>query len=427
MKSFLEIREYDSITCNENYKNDEVINYLPEAVFTNLENFILENNEDNKTEAVEFLKITTKRNVGKVICAKNYVGLIQTKDGFQIQILPKIYFTGILETKKIFIRMLRSMKDFPGKVFNDAGLRTDNMNLYEIFINMYIQELHNLVKKGVKSAYLSVEDNESFYKGKLMIKEHIYCNAVHKERFYIKYDEFSVNRPENKLIKSTLMKLSRISKNLQNIKEIQKLLNHFGMVQLSKNYEKDFASVKIDRSTKDYVNLIKWSKVFLMNQSFTTFSGNNTARALLFPMEKVFEAYVTQQLKKGLYSIECEMSTQDRRYYLFDSPLKFALRPDIVIRVRERTIILDAKWKALENNQKKNYGISQADMYQMYAYSKKYNTSEIWLLYPLNEEMIQADQIQFVSDDDVHVRLFFVDLENINESIASLIEKIGLI
>ena len=53
----------------------------------------------------------------------------------------------------------------------------------------------------------------------------------------------------------------------------------------------------------------------------------------------------------------------------------------------ERIVILDTKWKSLINNEKNNYGISQQDMYQMYAYSKKYGTSEIWLLYPVNDEM----------------------------------------
>lgn len=35
-------------------------------------------------------------------------------------------------------------------------------------------------------------------------------------------------------------------------------------------------------------------------------------------------------------------------------------------------IILDIKWKNLINNKYKNFGISQADMYQMYVYAKKY-------------------------------------------------------
>lgn len=54
-----------------------------------------------------------------MVSIKNYVGLIQMKNGFQIQVLPKISFgeedEGNVQTKRVFLRMLRSMKDFPSK------------------------------------------------------------------------------------------------------------------------------------------------------------------------------------------------------------------------------------------------------------------------------------------------------------------------
>ena len=131
--------------------------------------------------------------------------------------------------------------------------------------------------------------------------------------------------------------------------------------------------IKINRNTKNYEILMQWSKVFLLNKSFTTFSGNNNSRALLFSMEKVYESYVAKHLKKILGEDGWDVSSQDRSYYLFTEPrLQFALRPDIVCKRGERTIIMDTKWKKLVNNERINYGISQSDMYQMYAYSKKY-------------------------------------------------------
>jgi len=320
------------------------------------------------------------------------------------------------------------MKDFPSKVFNDSHLKIDKMNLYEIFINMYIQEVRNLMKKGLRSAYLPVQDNLNYYKGKLNVGEHIKRNLIHKERFYVGYDEFDINRPENRLIKSTLLKLQKLSSSTANLKEIRQLLLHFEMVKSSSNYTRDFSLVVIDRNTKDYETLMRWSKVFLLNQSFTTFSGNTTARALLFPMEKVFEAYVAKHLKQALADLPWEVSTQDRGYYLFDQPKKFALRPDIVVTGDDQSaIVLDTKWKSLINQPRKNYGISQADMYQMYAYSKKYNTKEIWLLYPVNEEMKDLDiRFESLQDDaiETQVRLFFVDVANIEESLAVLRERL---
>lgn len=80
-------------------------------------------------------------------------------------------------------------------------------------------------------------------------------------------------------------------------------------------------------------------------------------------MEKVFESYVAQQLKRVLANQPWEVSTQDKGHYLFNHPKQFALRPDIVItREDNSTIVLDTKWKSLTNQPRQNFGISQADM-----------------------------------------------------------------
>ena len=428
MDKLLEVREFDTITGNTDYKDDDKYKYLHKAAFDDLVEFIHEfSGDEQNADALDFLKIGYKRNVGDVITMKNYVGLIQMKNGHQVQVLPKISFgddedNGNEKTKRIFLKMLRSMKDFPSKVFNDAALKVDRMNLYEIFINMYLQEVRQLVKHGIKSAYVQQEDNLLYYKGKLQVSKHIRENLVHGERFYVAYDEFHPNRPENKLVKATLLKLQKLTTSAENSKAIRQLLTAFEMVEPSTNYQKDFSKVHIDRNTKDYKMLMQWSKVFLMNKSFTTFSGSDRSRALLFPMESVYESYVAQQMKKVMCPEGWDVSTQDKGHYLFMEPRKqFALRPDIVLEREGRVVILDTKWKRLIDNERKNYGISQADMYQMYAYSKKYETSEIWLLYPVNDEMRNHEGISFDSGDGTKVNVFFVDVGNIQDSLTELL------
>ena len=431
MNKLLEVKEFDIITGNPNFKNDEKYKYLNTVTFENLIEFIHQFTANEQVaDVLNFMRISYKRNIGNVVSIKNYVGLIQMKNGYQIQILPKLSFTNCDDsenrnTKKIFLNMLRSMKDFPCKVFNNSSIQVDRMNLYEIFINMYLQEIRRLIKIGIKSDYIFKEDNLNYYKGKLLTSQHFKINLVHKERFYVAYDEFNPNRVENKLVKATLLKLQKLTTNAENSKEIRQLLISFEMIDASINYTTDFSKVKIDRNNRDYEIIMQWSKVFLLNKSFTTFSGNNNSRALLFSMEKVYESYVTKYLKKILGEDGWNVSSQDRGYYLFTEPrLQFALIPDIVCKCGERTIIMDTKWKKLVNNERINYGISQSDMYQMYAYSKKYKASEIWLLYPLNDEMKEHSEISFNSGDGTTVNIYFVDLENIQDSLEVLRDKI---
>ena len=432
MNKFLEVKEFDIITGNPNFKNDEKYKYLDTVAFENLIEFIHQfNGNEEVADALDFMKISYKRNIGNIVSIKNYVGLIQMKNGYQIQILPKINFTNSEDlenrnTKKIFLNMLRSMKDFPSKVFNNSNIQVDRMNIYEIFINMYLQEIRRLIKIGLKSDYIFKEDNLNYYKGKLLTSQHFKINLVHKERFYVAYDEFNPNRVENKLIKATLLKLQKLTTSAENSKKIRQLLVFFEMIDASMNYIADFSKVRINRSNKDYETIMQWSKVFLLNKSFTTFSGSNNSRALLFPMEKVYESYVAKHLKKILEEDGWNVSSQDRGYYLFIEPrLQFALIPDIICKHGKRTIIMDTKWKKLINNERINYGISQSDMYQMYAYSKKYKTSEIWLLYPLNDEMKEHSEISFNSGDGTTVNIYFVDLENIQSSLEVLRNKIS--
>lgn len=426
-----EVKEFDSIICNADYKGDEKYKYLNQKEFDSLVAFNHEFIGDaDSADVLDFMKISYRRNVGEVVSVKNYVGLIQMKNGFQIQVLPKISFgekdEGNKKTKQIFIRMLRSMKDFPSKVFNDASLKVDQMNLYELFINMYLQEVRLLVKRGIKSNYVEQEDNLRYYKGKLLVNQHVRENLAHKEHFYVSYEEFHPNSSENRLVKATLEKLQKLTTSAENSKEIRQLLTAFEMVDASVNYEKDFSQVVINRNTKDYETIMQWSKVFLMNKSFTTFSGSTASRALLFPMESVYESYVAQQMKKVMGPEGWDVSSQDKGHYLFTEPRRqFALRPDIVMKKGERTVILDTKWKILVDNERVNYGISQADMYQMYAYSKKYNTPEIWLLYPVNDEMREHEAIIFDSGDGTIVNLHFVNLDKIEDSLQELKDRLG--
>lgn len=437
MSTFLEVREFDKIHCNEEFKEQH--NFLSEDDFHELEDFMYDFDDENSADAtaLDFLKHCTIKGIGRAVSVNNYVGLIQTPKGNKIQILPKIELgddkddtkeNGYPLTKRVFLKMLSSMNDFPCKVFSDANIQVGKMNLYEIFINMYLAQVRILVKRGLKSSYLGIDNNLFFYKGRLNVNEQIKYNAAHKERFCVHYDEFMVDRAENRIIKATLLLLQRLTLSSKNQKEIRQLLPSFELVTPSTNHHKEFSKVVSDRNTRDYTDLMAWSKVFLFNKGFTTFRGDTKSRAILFKMDKVFESYVAKRLAPLVYERGWSIKTQDRGLYLFDTPKRFALRPDIVITQEDqnRRIILDTKWKELTDKPSDNYGIIQADMYQMYAYSKKYQTSEVCLLYPKTKDMNNDKNILYKGNDNVNVRVFFVDVCRIEDSLNHLLSIYSL-
>ena len=81
MKKLLEVREFDRISCNPDFKTEYA--YLPDQVFNDLEDFIHAFvADDEHVDALDFLKIGFRRNVGNIISVNNYVGLIQMQNGY---------------------------------------------------------------------------------------------------------------------------------------------------------------------------------------------------------------------------------------------------------------------------------------------------------------------------------------------------------
>jgi 5-methylcytosine-specific restriction enzyme subunit McrC len=84
---------------------------------------------------------------------------------------------------------------------------------------------------------------------------------------------------------------------------------------------------------------------------------------------------------------------------------------------------MDTKWKVL-SDEKANLGISQGDMYQMYAYQKKYNATNVTLLYPQTDWISGDTNFSYHSDDNVTVRAEFIDLFDVKNYLRELGERL---
>ena len=398
MKKEFILKEFEYLQYKDNTKD----NFIKKDIFDSLEKFVLENEK-----TAQYLKITTKNGFGKVLQAQNYVGVIQTKDGTTIEILPKIKNATTEKSKDILIKMLKTLKNSPFKNLSVANLKSSKIPLFEIFISMFLEELTVLVRNGIKSDYISKEENLKFLKGKLKISEQIKYNTIHKERFFVQYEEFISNRVENRLIKTTLQFLynkSKINKNQQRIREF---LFVFDEIEISHNIKTDFSKIKLNRQMKDYQQVLLWCKTFLFENSFSPYKGNDIAFALLFDMNLLFESFVYSYLKKS--SNFQDIKSQDRTHHLaYENGIgRFRLKPDIVINGGK--IIADTKWKILSEDKAYN-GVLQDDMYQLYAYGTKYdNCEKIYLIYPF-DELIIKNSYNYFKNKELKLDILFFDV-----------------
>ena len=379
--------------------------------FGDIENFILKNSDEN----APFLRIASGVG-GKFIQARNYVGVLQTKSGLTIEILPKIADKNDAErSKAVFIKMLRTLKNFQFKSSNLASLKTQNLPLLEIFISMFLCELESLVKKGIKSDYVALEENLNFLKGKLNINEQIKRNSIHKERFYVEYNEFLSDIKINRIIKSTLKFLYKKSNSSKNQQKIREFLFMFDEVSTCDDYKNFFEKLVINRQVKHYEQTLLWCKIFLLGNSFTPHKGDDLAFALLFDMNALFENYVGDFIKKKY----ADVSLQHSEKHLVENPKSFKLIPDIFLKDK---FIADTKWKIIRQDNKENeekYKISQADLYQLYAYGKKYECGRLYLIYP-KIDGVEQEPMKFRYEDKMWLEILYFDLEK-DENNANLL------
>ena len=393
-QSQITITEFERIYQHDICKKD----------FGDIENFILKNSDEN----APFLRIASGVG-GKFIQARNYVGVLQTKSGLTIEILPKIADKNDAErSKAVFIKMLRTLKNFPFKSSNLASLKTQNLPLLEIFISMFLCELEALVKKGIKSDYVALEENLNFLKGKLNINEQIKRNSIHKERFYVGYSEFLSDIKINRIIKTTLKSLYKKSNSSKNQQKIRELLFIFDEVSECEDYKNFFAKLVTNRQVKHYEQTLLWCKIFLLNNSFTPHKGDDLAFALLFDMNALFESYVGNFMKKSFPGTILQHSEK----HLIEEPKSFKLRPDIFLKGK---FIADTKWKIVKSKD----DISQADLYQLYAYGKKHECSNLYLIYP-KIEGVKQEFMKFGYDDKMLLEILYFDLEK-DENSANLL------
>lgn len=437
IKSTYHICEYGSIRCLDDFSGVNSLEeiFLSRKHFESLFKYISEN-QDESSDAEKPFSLHSKGS-RKLIRVKNYVGVIETNDGLSLEILPKIHLSKdkikseLDETKSIFLKMLKHLKNSPFVNVSNAHLESKkNFPILEVFIQSFIGEAETLVSKGIKNDYIQNEDNINFLKGKLLIDKNIKYNNSNRARFYCEFTEYSQNISHNKILKTTLLKLLKTTTSYNSYSRIMRLLSHFEEVEIVIDSQKEFRLIKSsDRLYRNYQTLMDWSEIFLNNQSFTNFSGSNYNMAILYPMERLFEDYISHLFSK--YSNGFKIKLQDKSYFLVEQNGigKFGLKPDIVLNEPSSSKkIIDTKWKLLDQfAERKNYNISQADMYQLYAYGKKYVLSgtepRLFLLYPSNPNFTNALD-NFIYEGDLKLRVVPFDFNDNEElQIRRIIES----
>lgn len=337
--------------------------------------------------------------------ASSYVGMVTTKRGTVVEILPKVDLGGGADadheqTREAFLGMLRAYRGLeraatlpPGTI---RALR--GFPMLEVFVRLFLENVHLLVRGGLARRYVATEGNLPFVRGRIVFRHHLRENQIDRSRFYVEHDELSPNRPANRLIRTTLDRLRPIVRNERNRRLLADLKRAFRAVPAAQDPRADWRSHCIDRSMQDYGRVMQWVNLFLFNRGLATWSGRHVNQSLLFPMEDVYEDFVTNCFR--CHQVEFQVVAQGPPKHIasISGKPQFATRPDISLRKPSGTIrfILDAKWKHIgKGGPNPIHGITNSDIYQIYAYGKLHGCQAVALVYPRNQSFTKPRAVRF--------------------------------
>ena len=184
--------------------------------------------------------------------------------------------------------------------------------------------------------------------------------------------------------------------------KLNRLLFEFQDFENINIQKKHFDKIIIDRKSHDYQKAIAIAKIIILNYSPSLNYGNENLLTLLFDMNALWEEYIYRILHKHKTD-EMQVSFQNSDKFWENK----RIRPDIVLKTKDETFVIDTKWKIIEANHP-----SDDDLKQMFVYNLHWKAEKTLLLYPKTNQ-IDSNFGTFHFDNlGKKCKLGFVDITN---------------
>jgi len=253
----------------------------------------------------------------------------------------------------------------------------DNTEEHELFSKVLVHAVKHLVRRGIDRDYVEQTEDLSCPKGKIVFSTTIRRNLLHQMKLNCGFDDLSRNTLQNQILKTTLLKLSKVidgDKNLRN--ETKSLARIMSEVDEIKIRPSDFKRVKIHRNNAYYSFLMKLCE--LINYMLLPDKAGERFRFADYlndenRMGLVFEGFV-----RNFYAArqeEFKVRSEEIKWDVVASELAMDFLPkmqtDVSLKSNDRKIIIDTKYyketlsSHISGNRSK---IRSAHLYQLHAY-----------------------------------------------------------
>lgn len=368
----------------ENIKQfaNKKIKYLKE---NNL--FILSKNSFK--DDIENSDIIELDEVNNKIYSNNIMGFIGYNDT-QIKITSR--FTPNSDKDYFLHYMLQ--KVFYSNIFN-WEYTTERDYSFDFLIYMFTYFFQKAIRQGIFKSYQNREYNDANVRGVIDINRHIKNNIPFNGKIAYNTREYSYDNNITQLIRHTIEYINTKSKGILNINEDIKS-GVFQIIEATKRYDKNKRQSIINKNLKklnhpyfyEYEPLRKICIQILRHEELKYGREENKIYGILFDGAYLWEEYIWTILT-NLGFKHPENKTEKGRINLLEKGWK--VFPDFYKINNEKNIVLDTKYKRLEN--KDNEKIDSKDKHQIISYVYTLGAKIGGFVYPSENKEFSFDNI----------------------------------
>lgn len=317
---------------------------------------------------------------------KNYVGVIQI-GGLTLEILPKADKQTSLtseghkkEAKKwhnALLRMLAVCRHIRVDAVSEASLEKRHHSILDLYFELFLDEVENLLHRGLIKKYRKSEGNLNVLKGALNFNKNIQQNLIRQERFYTSHQVYDQDHLINQILLRALVILNQITTSPFIKDRLARVQLDFPEIKDVRIQEHHFSQLTENRKSIHYAEAIKIAKMIILNYSPDIKSGHENMLALLFDMNKLWEEYIYRVLVREEKTSGIKVNFQNSKTFWQSDKVNKTIRPDLVIQKGDETFIIDTKWKVIDSLKP-----DDDDLKQIFSYNLYWKSYHSILLYP---------------------------------------------
>ncbi len=422
MKNLYEIAEYSRLYPGKS--SLEFDSQIRSKIDPRLPSENLTENDERllKEQLKGVLKVIPHRD-GLTISSNSHIGFANF-DGFSVVVKPKV----LMSSENLF-GMINYAFDLDMKRLPEFSPKTDENYLVEVIIFSFIEKCKILFQKGLYKSYVTHQDDVSFLRGKLLLKQHIQNVLHNRPKFACEYDELEYDNLENQIVLFCLKRSYKITQNQDLKKELRKLIFQMSSIVSDKFVRGlDFKQIQYTRQNSHYRHILGLCKLIIDSSGIIDFYSEqkHLVNAFFVDMNTIFEKFVANLFKDVFSDIFKVHEQKSKKVWSIDDKSKKGIRTDILleqIRNNKKKIVIDTKYKD---------GLADSDLYQIGFYIHEYfeesfgdDKKQGFAILPTTDDLKLEGKHSIISsiNQDIRIVKSFINIDQIVPLLGSKIPE----